>query len=95
MAHVLFRLAPGCNIVAAHFPTNQCTLCSLLTVPQVDWQYIIIDEAQRMKDRQSKLAKDLEKFKSEALCVVDVFVTKDLQAHLEKFTSEGVLVDVA
>lgn len=31
-------------------------------VPQVDWQYIIIDEAQRMKDRQSKLARDLDKF---------------------------------
>ena len=29
---------------------------------QVDWQYIIIDEAQRMKDRQSKLAKDLDRF---------------------------------
>lgn len=48
-----------------------------------------------MKGWQSKLAKDLEKFKSEALCVVDIFVTKDLQAHLETFTSEGVLVDVA
>jgi SNF2 family DNA or RNA helicase len=31
-------------------------------VPQVDWQYIIIDEAQRMKDRQSKLARDLDRF---------------------------------
>lgn len=30
--------------------------------PQVDWKYIIIDEAQRMKDRQSKLAKDLDRF---------------------------------
>ncbi|KAI8106850.1 hypothetical protein M9434_001504 [Picochlorum sp. BPE23] len=29
---------------------------------KVDWQYIIIDEAQRMKDRDSKLAKDLDKF---------------------------------
>lgn len=29
---------------------------------QVDWKYIIIDEAQRMKDRQSKLAKDLDRF---------------------------------
>jgi SNF2 family DNA or RNA helicase len=28
----------------------------------VDWKYIIIDEAQRMKDRQSKLAKDLDRF---------------------------------
>jgi SWI/SNF-related matrix-associated actin-dependent regulator of chromatin subfamily A member 2/4 len=31
---------------------------------KVDWQYIIIDEAQRMKDRESKLAKDLDKFNS-------------------------------
>ncbi|KAK9785522.1 hypothetical protein WJX73_005391 [Symbiochloris irregularis] len=29
---------------------------------KVDWHYIIIDEAQRMKDRQSKLAKDLDRF---------------------------------
>ncbi|BDA42833.1 ATP-dependent helicase BRM [Coccomyxa sp. Obi] len=29
---------------------------------KVDWKYIIIDEAQRMKDRQSKLAKDLDRF---------------------------------
>ncbi|KAK2080232.1 hypothetical protein QBZ16_000085 [Prototheca wickerhamii] len=29
---------------------------------KIDWQYIIIDEAQRMKDRESKLAKDLDKF---------------------------------
>jgi hypothetical protein len=29
---------------------------------QVDWKYIVIDEAQRMKDRQSKLAKDLDRF---------------------------------
>ena len=28
----------------------------------MDWKYIIIDEAQRMKDRQSKLAKDLDRF---------------------------------
>ena len=31
---------------------------------QVDWKYIVIDEAQRMKDRQSKLAKDLDRFTS-------------------------------
>ena len=29
---------------------------------QVEWKYIVIDEAQRMKDRQSKLAKDLDRF---------------------------------
>jgi len=33
------------------------------TLPaQVEWKYIVIDEAQRMKDRESKLAKDLERF---------------------------------
>ena len=31
----------------------------------MDWQYIVIDEAQRMKDRQSKLAKDLDKFQAQ------------------------------
>ena len=30
--------------------------------PQVEWKYVIIDEAQRMKDRQSKLARDLDRF---------------------------------
>lgn len=29
---------------------------------KVEWKYLIIDEAQRMKDRQSKLAKDLDRF---------------------------------
>ena len=29
---------------------------------KLDWRYIIIDEAQRMKDRESKLAKDLRHF---------------------------------
>ncbi len=29
---------------------------------KVEWKYIIIDEAQRMKDRQSKLARDLDRF---------------------------------
>jgi SNF2 family DNA or RNA helicase len=32
--------------------------------PQLEWKYIIIDEAQRMKDRQSKLARDLDRFTS-------------------------------
>lgn len=30
----------------------------------MEWKYIIIDEAQRMKDRESKLAKDLDRFKA-------------------------------
>lgn len=28
---------------------------------KVDWKYIIIDEAQRMKDRESVLARDLDR----------------------------------
>ena len=32
---------------------------------KVDWKYIVIDEAQRMKDRESKLAKDLDRFRAE------------------------------
>lgn len=35
-------------------------MCSLPV--QVEWKYVIIDEAQRMKDRQSKLARDLDRF---------------------------------
>lgn len=33
-----------------------------MSAGQVEWKYIVIDEAQRMKDRESKLAKDLERF---------------------------------
>lgn len=29
---------------------------------KVEWKYLIIDEAQRMKDRQSKMARDLDRF---------------------------------
>lgn len=29
---------------------------------KLEWKYIIIDEAQRMKDRESKLSQDLNKF---------------------------------
>jgi SWI/SNF-related matrix-associated actin-dependent regulator of chromatin subfamily A protein 2/4 len=29
---------------------------------KVAWKYIIIDEAQRMKDRESKLSRDLDRF---------------------------------
>ena len=42
---------------ALHCPERWCE-CLM----QVEWKYIIIDEAQRMKDRQSKLAKDLDRF---------------------------------
>lgn len=30
---------------------------------KVDWKYIIIDEAQRMKDRESVLARDLDRYR--------------------------------
>lgn len=30
---------------------------------KVDWKYMIIDEAQRMKDRESRLARDLDRFR--------------------------------
>lgn len=30
---------------------------------KVDWKYLIIDEAQRMKDRDSRLARDLDRFR--------------------------------
>lgn len=30
---------------------------------RVDWKYIIIDEAQRMKDRDSVLARDLDRYR--------------------------------
>lgn len=31
---------------------------------QINWKYIVIDEAQRMKDRDSKLSRDLSQFRS-------------------------------
>ena len=30
---------------------------------KLDWKYIIIDEAQRMKDRESVLARDLDRYR--------------------------------
>lgn len=30
---------------------------------KVDWKYIVIDEAQRMKDRESVLARDLDRYR--------------------------------
>ena len=55
-----------------HARWNDLCLCivygdpeSALTASQVDWKYIVIDEAQRMKDRESKLAKDLDRFRAE------------------------------
>lgn len=49
---------------SSHCPWKSRRTFSLpeLQLTQVDWKYIVIDEAQRMKDRQSKLAKDLDRF---------------------------------
>jgi hypothetical protein len=30
---------------------------------KIDWKYIVIDEAQRMKDRESVLARDLDRYR--------------------------------
>ena len=30
---------------------------------KVNWQYIVIDEAQRLKDREGRLARDLDRFR--------------------------------
>jgi len=53
---------PGRPMRLPSFLTTSDLYRCAAAVPQIDWQYIIIDEAQRMKDRQSKLARDLDKF---------------------------------
>ena len=40
------------------------SLLSLTKKSQINWKYIVIDEAQRMKDRESKLSRDLSQFRS-------------------------------
>ena len=30
---------------------------------KIEWKYLIIDEAQRMKDRESRLSRDLDRFR--------------------------------
>ena len=32
---------------------------------RLDWKYIVIDEAQRLKERQSKLSRDLDVFRAQ------------------------------
>jgi SWI/SNF-related matrix-associated actin-dependent regulator of chromatin subfamily A protein 2/4 len=47
---------------------------------KVDWKYIIIDEAQRMKDRESRLSRDLDRFKCERrLLLTGTPLQNDLQ----------------
>jgi len=49
---------------------------------KVDWKYIIIDEAQRMKDRESRLARDLDRFR----CSRRLLLTgTPLQVHIVFF----------
>lgn len=53
------------------FPQSRSPLSSLpapqdrTKLSKIEWKYIIIDEAQRMKERESKLSKDLDKFVAE------------------------------
>ena len=59
ISSTLFFFLPLCTTPAPLHPPTQPCICP---PSQVAWQYIVIDEAQRMKDRQSKLARDLDKF---------------------------------
>ncbi|KAH9324701.1 hypothetical protein KI387_004879 [Taxus chinensis] len=47
---------------------------------RVDWKYIIIDEAQRMKDRESQLSRDLDRFRCQRrLLLTGTPLQNDLQ----------------
>ena len=51
------------------FSTFPSLSLSLFPLPlpktfQINWKYIVIDEAQRMKDRESKLSRDLSQFRA-------------------------------
>ena len=47
---------------------------------KVDWKYCIIDEAQRMKDRESRLSRDLDRFRCERrLLLTGTPLQNDLQ----------------
>lgn len=53
----------GCEVRMPSPGTSSMSATSNFSLDnQVEWKYIVIDEAQRMKDRESKLAKDLERF---------------------------------
>ncbi|KAI3731894.1 hypothetical protein L1987_63086 [Smallanthus sonchifolius] len=43
--------------------TYEFVMFDKLKLSRVDWKYIVIDEAQRMKDRESVLARDLDKYR--------------------------------
>jgi len=55
---------------------------------KVEWKYMIIDEAQRMKDRESRLARDLDRFS----CQRRLLLTGTPLQVL--FSSEGTLLCV-
>ncbi|KAL4191446.1 hypothetical protein AMTRI_Chr07g80580 [Amborella trichopoda] len=47
---------------------------------KIDWKYVIIDEAQRMKDRESRLARDLDRFRCQRrLLLTGTPLQNDLQ----------------
>eukprot|EP00898_Chlorokybus_atmophyticus_P002760 jgi/Chlat1/3485/Chrsp23S03787 len=47
---------------------------------KIDWRYIIIDEAQRMKDRESRLSRDLDRFRCQRrLLLTGTPLQNDLQ----------------
>jgi SWI/SNF-related matrix-associated actin-dependent regulator of chromatin subfamily A member 2/4 len=54
------------EVVPMHFnvlvTTYEYIMRDRSRLSRVEWKYIVIDEAQRMKDRKSKLAQDLDRF---------------------------------
>lgn len=60
---------------------------------KIDWKYIIIDEAQRMKDRESVLARDLDRYRCQRrllltgtplqVCVISSFCIRSSYCLLE------------
>jgi len=59
---------------------------------KIDWKYIIIDEAQRMKDRESVLARDLDRYRCQRrllltgtplqVCLLNIFFLNSAQCIL-------------
>lgn len=55
---------------------------------KIDWKYIIIDEAQRMKDRESVLARDLDRYRCQRRLLLtgtplQVFsISADVDSHI-------------
>ena len=59
---------------------------------KIDWKYIIIDEAQRMKDRESVLARDLDRYKCQRrllLTGTPLQVCLDISLHGNMFISSS------